>query len=107
MMTSSTPKGGTLPYPGVGYPDVPESNCRAAGDAHRVGARRRLAVTQDLNESLGFFPTRQQAGGAHLVQGGRGGVAVGDQQLVLTGPIDRQRRVGGGDGVLALRAVLG
>ena len=36
------PKGGTLLYPGVGYPDAPESNCRAAGDAHRAGARRRI-----------------------------------------------------------------
>ncbi|MDT5274548.1 MAG: hypothetical protein QOG95_1480, partial [Mycobacterium sp.] len=40
-----------------------------------------LAVTQALNESPGFFPTGLQTGGAYLVQGGRGGVAVGDQQL--------------------------
>ena len=65
-----------------------------------------LAVTQALNESLGFFPTRQQTGGAHLVQGGRGGVAVGDEQLVPARPVDRQRRIGGGDGVFRLRAVL-
>src|ERR1700744_5639739 len=65
-----------------------------------------LALAQSLNESLGLVPTRQQAGGAHLVQGGRGGVAVRDQQLVPARPIDRQRRVGGGDGVFALRAVL-
>src|SRR5271155_1485501 len=65
-----------------------------------------LAVAQALNESPGFFPTRQQTGGAYLVQGGRGGVAVGDQQLVPARPLDGQRRVGGGDGVFALRAVL-
>src|ERR1700759_3262830 len=65
-----------------------------------------LAVAQALDESPGFFPLRQQTGGAYLVQGGRGGVAVGDQQLVPARPVDRQRRVGGGDGVFALRAVL-
>src|ERR1700722_4299354 len=106
MMTSSTLKGGTLALPRSRVPGcagikLPRSGRRPS--SWRPGAA--LAVAQALNERPGFFPTRQQAGGAHLVQGGRGGRRVGDQQLVLAGPVDRQRRVGGGDGVLALRAV--
>src|SRR5882757_6138442 len=106
MMTSSTPKGAPCSTPESGT-----RMCRNQTVAQRetpieLAPAAVLAVTQALNESPGFFPTRQQTGGAHLVQSGCGGVAVGDQQLVPARPVDRQRRVGGGDGVLTLGAVL-
>src|ERR1700744_1151453 len=97
---------GTVLYPGVEYPDGPQLNCPAAGDAHELPLDAVLAVAQALDESPGFFPTGQQTRGAHVVQSGRGGVALGDQQLVPARPVDRQRRVGGRDGVFSLRAVL-
>src|SRR5580704_13647593 len=106
MTTSSTPKGARC--------STPESNTRMR--RNQTVAQREtpvepaptavLARAQALDESPGFFPTGQQTGCADLVQRGRGGVAVGDQQLVPARPVDRQRRVGGGDGVFALRTVL-
>src|ERR1700761_8519188 len=106
MTTSLAPKGGTCSTPEGGTRMGRNQTVSQRETPIELAQVAFLALAQALNESLCFVPTRQQAGGAHLVQGGRGGVADRDQQLVPARPIDRQRRVGGGDGVFALRAVL-
>src|ERR1700734_535312 len=106
MTTSSTRKGAPCSTPGSGTRMGRNQTVPQRETPIELVPAAVLAVAQAFDESPGFFPTGQQTGRAHLVQGGRGGVAVGDQQLVPARPVDRQRRVGGGDGVFALRAVL-
>src|ERR1700738_1198324 len=94
MMTSFAPDGFTPSCSGLGYPGVSKSN-----------RLLQLTLAELCYEVLGLFPTRQQTAGAHFVEGGRCGIAVGQHQLVPARPVDRQRRVGRGNRALALRVV--
>ncbi len=89
---------------------------RGATDNNRRAVTAEAKATQGItelgaahlpNEPLRLFPPGQQARRAHILEAGRSGITVGQAggSAIDQRPIDRQRRICGADGVLALRIV--
>jgi len=101
-MTSSTPKGHPV-YPGIGYRMCRNQTVAQRETPHRVAPAAVFSCYSGPQRKPGFFPTRQQTAGAHLVKGvrrRRGRRSAARARAASRSPA----RVGGGDGVLTLGA---